>query len=1763
MYTLTEQRWLTVIQNLQSLILQALTNAHIAEALRLWQALHAVLEAAVDKQEIALPWPALGQLLQKSFLVTLAPYLDNEALKQLCQHCLFAARQPEMIEQAAELGLTKVVLSKVLPAATLQTFGHCSPITLPDLAKLQDDLGTCVQSYTVAVRMQQTKQQQEAFTHIKKLESDFLNALGPSAWDTYLRLCAGARRDAIQNNKMPSTIPLETHLLALEWLVTLSERQLVLPTPQESILFAYREHLTQLRQAFQAAIATLPAAATLKEANAILLPAQRTFSRDIRALFAQMVQASETALGPAPCAYAFIGFGSLSRDEMLPYSDLECALIVQPDLSATQAQLAQAYFTALWQWFSFSLQGLGESGENGARLGLHLDDQLCPKITMRGLQGSYNTPEELFYENIPPELETSPPSLSLPQTYSLLKPVYITGQSGPDGWDGPRLMAEYHRALTARLQQLQHYPSPVQQAVAWAQLSQHLEEWQDVVRNSLALQITLSLKTDFATPLLCLVYDIALYHMVDITNPLPTRAVTGETVAEGVTNSYEIVTTLVEQKHLSPVFGRSLQNAYLQIMSLRFQVQQYYQQQLEEIVLPHATDEEVNTVYMKDKFLRAKLEARFIKPNSTQLYRLTIQPYTHLQCIRAFLFEPVVKLLEVQADTPETQPLLSWQDPLQDQLALLLNNGEVQIAWIHQLVTHLLASDADLQVHQHCYNTLTRLHIPEPLRAAYLDVLPRTDPILLHLSTLPRPDGYRQSERLAYSDLMSALRSLGLAIPESSDFTLPDNNDLKVILSSPSTGRRLLHHSVVAQLIDPATGDIKTFDPTIKSLHNVGRVQHSGHTIHVKQRPYHPGMDYGMDIFHRRLFGHGTTPNELAVLTVISPRFTRRYPILFSTTVPGLTLAAALQLPPSQQPHWNKQALTELCLTALLTFPGDGASRNFIVRSLPNNEATLVCIDSNVAFVEPVVKIGGLLGKHKLQVATILFGMPEIVQEPLSRTTLETVCQWDTEALLHHWLDNLEEREKAYEALFEEKELQQLYQADINNPFTPAILFRQGTLALLALDLRYLQSLCRLALQTQQPLTPWQLLQKLQPRIAKYYQPALAKLQLTPEQRMEIAMQTIRGSLSSCQSLTAALGKVPTLEEVIAKTTYSTRMARQELAILRLEQFEENTLFSYQQDGTTDFWHVRADFTSLQQIPEMLTRQQLILQALMGRRYQELILVGCTALDDNLLQSLLSESAMLHTLRLRQCPQITQDSLIYLAKYCPQLTTLELTGTALAKVASPYLNRPLVFPQLTTLYMIGAKVLHSIHLQAPLLQTFSLQQALIIGTKDGFTYGPKSLLLAPQLKTADFCYCPGITETWLATMLRSCNQLQKLTLTRCQQVLYRELKEAIPSLGRVILAEMPTLIPYLENMANPQATALDMKSLKMTEQQFLALALALGHTLTITELNLTACGPLTHQQLVALQRVNQLEVLYLQQQSALQGTLELAWPRLRILSIRECSKVTQLQLETPFLQHLDASYCSALTSVILQSVVLTNADFKQCVSLADTALVQLVSHCSSLQVLQLEGCSVVSFPLLKMQYPPLAALSSSLLARILPCLEHASNILNLSSEHLGTLQETDYQALTFILRQLAVTTVLLSVTGLDDAHLQYLAPALKNNYHLTEIDLSWNHLTDEGAKTLIEILQHNPAILRLNWHGNNISATTDQALTERLQRPPLIPQVSPSARKLVTDIPEPATGDKRMGPLLSKVGLFSPLVVLVPGTEMPSSELAESNSLTI
>ncbi|WP_166154360.1 tetratricopeptide repeat protein [Neochlamydia sp. AcF84] len=77
---------------------------------------------------------------------------------------------------------------------------------------------------------------------------------------------------------------------------------------------------------------------------------------DIKAFFSLLVNQAIDVLGPAPCEYAMIGFGSLAREEMTPYSDLEFGILIKEDNDAHKK-----YFRNLTNLIHLKVINLGET----------------------------------------------------------------------------------------------------------------------------------------------------------------------------------------------------------------------------------------------------------------------------------------------------------------------------------------------------------------------------------------------------------------------------------------------------------------------------------------------------------------------------------------------------------------------------------------------------------------------------------------------------------------------------------------------------------------------------------------------------------------------------------------------------------------------------------------------------------------------------------------------------------------------------------------------------------------------------------------------------------------------------------------------------------------------------------------------------------------------------------------------------------------------------------------------------------------------------------------------------------------------------------------------------------------------------------------------------------------------------------------------------------------------------------------------------------
>lgn len=83
---------------------------------------------------------------------------------------------------------------------------------------------------------------------------------------------------------------------------------------------------------------------------------QRSFSQTVRKILETLINESIALLGAAPCSYAVMGLGSMAREEMAPYSDLEFAfLIKEPSPDNLD------FFRKVYQALSFKIINMRET----------------------------------------------------------------------------------------------------------------------------------------------------------------------------------------------------------------------------------------------------------------------------------------------------------------------------------------------------------------------------------------------------------------------------------------------------------------------------------------------------------------------------------------------------------------------------------------------------------------------------------------------------------------------------------------------------------------------------------------------------------------------------------------------------------------------------------------------------------------------------------------------------------------------------------------------------------------------------------------------------------------------------------------------------------------------------------------------------------------------------------------------------------------------------------------------------------------------------------------------------------------------------------------------------------------------------------------------------------------------------------------------------------------------------------------------------------
>ncbi|HEX4046023.1 MAG TPA: nucleotidyltransferase domain-containing protein, partial [Gammaproteobacteria bacterium] len=204
--------------------------------------------------------------------------------------------------------------------------------------------------------------------------------------------------------------------------------------------------------------------------------AQTTFNQHISHLLVTLIEESRLFLGEAPCDYTIVNIGSLARENLAPFSDIDIAIFIKE-----RKYRLHPYFTALVTLFYRQLNLLGEIEEIGAGLYIDSKDFYCLTNENPFL---LNKPKAYLYDNvdnIPIPLDISSEIDNADKYYALYHCNLLYTSN-----NGISLLADFQEKLAEQLQ-LPRGPEtsliasvqPMHRVLAKKYLDAHQQEYQD------------------------------------------------------------------------------------------------------------------------------------------------------------------------------------------------------------------------------------------------------------------------------------------------------------------------------------------------------------------------------------------------------------------------------------------------------------------------------------------------------------------------------------------------------------------------------------------------------------------------------------------------------------------------------------------------------------------------------------------------------------------------------------------------------------------------------------------------------------------------------------------------------------------------------------------------------------------------------------------------------------------------------------------------------------------------------------------------------------------------------------------------------------------------------------------------------------------------------------------------------------------------------------------------------------------------------------
>lgn len=420
---------------------------------------------------------------------------------------------------------------------------------------------------------------------ISQLENQFLSNYPIKIWQFYV-------------DKVIGREPQKDHYqMALAWFVKLLKHK---PTIKDERWLAYRTELRSIREKYYQNLQTI----LLERSNTYdLLKQHENFSNSMRKFIAKLFASSETILGEAPSCYTVVAFGSLARNEIAPFSDIEFGILIDSNVPEHIKSLVNTYFYFLLEVFRFKIASLGESGLYGSPKGLVIDDGISPifcfdmgREHQMTAEGAFGTPHEiianyskaLFDPLLDDELQKT--AFESAELYSLLNPVYVYS-NGPAGKDykyktGKGLFKELIDEILLLLDNLtpvnrtsNYQLIRVGKELGRIQLQSHTKELLKKFTTNIRNAPAISIKEQYISLMTYIGFDLAYLHGIPTINS-----------KDYIYNTIQVWNSLKIENYISEADFLFFRFCFAQCLTIRALAQFHYQQQLKpEVVATHAT----------------------------------------------------------------------------------------------------------------------------------------------------------------------------------------------------------------------------------------------------------------------------------------------------------------------------------------------------------------------------------------------------------------------------------------------------------------------------------------------------------------------------------------------------------------------------------------------------------------------------------------------------------------------------------------------------------------------------------------------------------------------------------------------------------------------------------------------------------------------------------------------------------------------------------------------------------------------------------------------------------------------------------------------------------------------------------------------------------------------------------------------------------------------------------------------------------------------